>query len=643
MRISCLLPRKEMVDQSWRTLMENGADWQAYNITIDYGPTDYAIEWARQLEASADKPDIIIARGLQATHIKHNCSIPLVEIRMTAQEMSLLVLQAKRMAQKERPRIGVVGYTNQFCNMDYFGKIFDIDLHTYLVKNGRSDRVELHACARQAAQEGMDVIIGGDVAQQEAGIAGIPHLYIQPTGDSFWEAFRSAKSMAYAIEQEQINTSRLMTLLNNSFSAVICLDNEGRITLINHVAEIQLGMKPFELVGRPIGEIVRDLSQEMLSSVLVDGQTVFSLYMDIGPQSMIANISPILTDNGTAGALISAQQVTLLEEMGSVVRQRQSSSRIAEATLQSIGEPSAAIRQLVSTSRQYAGSEFPVLIFSQPGNGQERFAQAIHNQSKRNSGGFVFVNCAEIAAGEQMQTLFAPAGEPGGLARVANGGTLYLENVHALIRPCQQRLLSLLKHRLLIDTRMQREAVNVRVIASAPDTLAGLVQQGRFDQDLFYILNTLPLHIPPLRERQEDIYYWTDQFLMRYRERYKRYITLTAGGKRQLASYSWSGNMLQLRAFCQHLILAARHRTIDEVDIRRLYEKMYPAAMPDVQARIPEPSACPDGEAEVIARLLSQYHGNRSRVAAAMNISTTTLWRKIKRYGLRTEDGQSDG
>ena len=72
MRISCLLPRKEMVDQSWRTLMENGADWQAYNITIDYGPTDYAIEWARQLEASADKPDIIIARGLQATHIKHN-------------------------------------------------------------------------------------------------------------------------------------------------------------------------------------------------------------------------------------------------------------------------------------------------------------------------------------------------------------------------------------------------------------------------------------------------------------------------------------------------------------------------------------------------------------------------------------------
>lgn len=641
MRIACLVHKKEIADCAWRVLTENGVDWRAYHLSIEYGPTNFAIEWAQRMEVSANKPDIIIARGLQAIHIKRNCTIPVVEIRLTAQEMSLLILQAKAIAGKEHPRIGVVGYTNTYCNMDYFGEIFDIDLHPYMVKDDQGDRQALHACAKQAIWDKMDVIIGGQLAQQEATAGGIPNLYITSTGDSFLEAFRAAKNMAYAIEKEQLNSSSMMTLLDNSFSAMICFDSAGKVTLINHLAEIQLGMKPVDVTGKPVQQIINDLSSDILNSVLADGRMVFSLYIDIGQHSMVANISPIVVENHVAGGMISAQQVSLVEEMGSVARQHQASTHRAAATLQSIGEPSTAIRRLVATAKQYASSEFPVLIFSQPGNGQERFAEAIHNQSKQKNGAFVTVNCAEITEDEQMQMLFAPANEAGGLVRMANGGTLYLENIHALIPSCQQRLLSLVKNKLLIDTHLRRERISVRIIASSTDTLPKLVRDGQFDQELFFILNTLPLEIPPLRERKDDIYYWANQFLIRYREKYKRYITLTSGGNKQLAAYSWSGNTIQLRSFCQNLILTAKRRTIDEVDIRRLYEKMYPLLPSDVEL-LPQRYVSPDSEADLIAQLLSQYHGNRSQVAAAMNISTTTLWRKIKRYNLKMEEPEEE-
>ena len=636
MRIACLLPRKDMVERAWSVLMQNDVDWKNLGLTIDYGPKLYALEWIEKMKKETPRPDIIMARGLHATLIKLHCAIPLVEIRLTAQEMGLLIVQALKRTDKPHPRIGVVGYKNQYCNMDQFDEIFGIELHSYLVQDDISSIDALYERARQAVREQMDVIIGGDVAQEVAEQGSIPSLYIQSTGDSFWEAFLSAKRLAYAIEQEQLNSSRLQTLLDNAFSTVVCMDTLGRVTLINHVAGMQLGWKPAAVQGRLLSELVPDLNMDTLTPVLTEGKTVFSLYIDIGPRSMVANVSPIQTDSGIAGAVLSAQPVKLVEEMGSVVRQHQESRYSFSAAPQDIGEPSAAIRQAASQCRQFASSEFPVLIYSQPGNLQIRFAQLIHRSSRREQGRFVCADCAELPENEQIQALFGAPDDNGGLIRAANGGTLYLENVQALSLPAQHRLLSALKYHAFMDTHYQQEQLSVRIVVSAQDTLPALVEAGRFDSELYYSLNTLSISLPPLRERTEDIPYWADQFLAHYRERYQRYVTLTAGGKKQLMSYQWQGNVIQLRAFCQRLILIARHRTIDEVDIRRLYERMYPAPMAEAVQPV-EKTVYAGSEAELIARLLSQYDGSRSRVASALGISTTTLWRKIKKYGLKDE------
>ena len=91
MRIACLLPRKEMVESAWQVLMKNNADWQALGLTIDYGPKFYALEWVEKIKSETPRPDIIVARGLHATLIKQHCTIPLVEIRLTAQSGELTV------------------------------------------------------------------------------------------------------------------------------------------------------------------------------------------------------------------------------------------------------------------------------------------------------------------------------------------------------------------------------------------------------------------------------------------------------------------------------------------------------------------------------------------------------------------------
>ena len=636
MRIACLLMRKEMVDQAWRVILENQINWQEYNMTFDYGPANYAIEWTKRLADSPDKPDIIISRGLSATYVKQNCSIPVVEMRMTAQEMSLLVLKAKKLSGKEHPRIGVIGYTNQYCNMDYFNAIFDIDLNLYLVAAGLEGPQELRATARRAISDGMDVIIGGNVAQSEARLADIPSLFIETTGDSFLEAFRQAKSMSYAIRQEQLNTSWLRTLLDNSFSAVICMDTEGRVTLVNHVAGMQLGLQPENAIGKALDTVVPELTAETLSPVLKEGQTIFSRYLDIGTRSMVANVSPILTDTGIVGAVLSAQQVKFLEEMEAVVRQHQRASHPAEAMLKDIGEPSGAIRHALAQAKHYAASEFPVLINSEAGNAQERFAQAIHNQSKRADGPFLTVNCAGIPADEQARVLFGTLSDSEDLVSAANKGTLYLENIQDLSAICQQRLITLIKKHTALDADCREKHISVRLIAHSRENLFRLVQEKRFDRELFYLINSLPLDLPPLRERREDIPYWVDLFLVHYRERYKRYITLTAGGKQQMMSCDWLGNVTQLRAFCQQMILSAKQRTIDEVFVRTQYSWMYPPMVASEASPLTDKGAYANHEAELIAQMLAQYQNNRSRVAAAMNISTTTLWRKIKKYGLST-------
>lgn len=632
-KIACLFPEESMVRPAWKVAEEINFAAKGYQMTIDYGPSYYAFDWVKRIEQ--EKVDIVIARGLQAVYIKQSTAIPLVEMRLTGQEMGLLVNKAKAMLQKPHPRIAVIGYKNQYCNMDSFSEIFDIDLRQYFARPTGNGPQELTRCAKEAILDGVDLIISGDVGRGVAKEHDLPSLYIDSTGDSFRQALADANRLAYAIELEKSNTARMKTLLENTFGIIVHLDENGRVSLINHGAEHLLGWKSEQVTGRPLIELAPSLKEEKINAVLNENREFFSEYMEIGSVEVIANLSPIQIDGHTAGAIFSAQEFSRLETMGNKARQMQFAGHQEDRVrLSDMEEPSRSMRAVVEKAAVYAKSQAPVLITAAPGMDARRLARAIHNETK--SSAFLHIDCAALEKGNQVQLLFGSGEKDSGLISSARGGTLYLSNIEALSSASQQRLLRMLQENVLLSADGRSTYANVRVIASCKESLLREASEGHFSLMLYYALNTLPLSLPALRTVPEDVTYWTEILLKRYRKQYKRYIQLTAGGLQQMGKFAWEGGLIQLDAFCQHLVLTVHHRTMDENAVRRLYLSMYPPLSPVSHAAAGKETLKENShESDAILASLQRHQGNRGDTAAELGISVTTLWRKMKKYGIQ--------
>lgn len=178
----------------------------------------------------------------------------------------------------------------------------------------------------------------------------------------------------------------------------------------------------------------------------------------------------------------------------------------------------------------------------------------------------------------------------------------------------------------------------IRVMTTTKIPLENLVREGRLREDLYYLLNGLTVRIPPCRERPEDMEWKINTCIKECCEHYSRYHVLTQGAKKRLMEYPWKGNMFQVENFCERLILSASKRSLDENAVGELLSALYPDevaekadtpayAGPVKESRLPE-------EALQILDTLKQMAGNREKTANALGISKTTLWRKIKKYGL---------
>ncbi len=632
-KIACLLSEERMVRPAWQVAEEINFAAKGYQLTIEYGPSYYAREWAQRV--TEENVDIVIARGLQAVYIKESTTIPLVEMRLTGQEMGLLVQKAKALLQKPHPQIAVIGYKNQYCNMDSFSEIFDVDMRLYFARPTGSGPQELTRCAKEAIVDGADLIIGGDTSRAVAQEHSIPSLYIDSAGDSFRQALSDANRLAYAIELEKSNTARMKTLLDNTFGIIVHLDEDGCVSLINRGAENLLGWRSDQVAGHPLTELVPSLKEEKITAVLKENKEFFSEYMEIGSVEVIANLSPIQIDGHTAGAIFSAQEFSRLETMGNKARQMQFVGQPEDnVRLKDIEEPSRAMRTAVETAAVYAKSQAPVLITAAPGTDARRLARAIHNETKTTN--FVMIDCAALEKENQVQLLFGSGEKDSGLISSARGGTLYLANIEKLSSPCQQRLLRMVQENVLLSADGRSTYANIRVIASCGEGLPEAAAAGRFSQLLYYALNTLPLALPALHARPEDIAYWTEIFLKRYRKQYKRYIQLTAGGMQQMTKFAWEGGLIHLDAFCQHLVLTIHHRSVDENAVRRLYLSVYPPLLPGRHsAAKKETLKETNHESDAIIASLQRHQGNRGETAAELGISPTTLWRKMKKYGIQ--------
>jgi two-component system response regulator HydG len=301
--------------------------------------------------------------------------------------------------------------------------------------------------------------------------------------------------------------------------------------------------------------------------------------------------------------------------------------------------------RLFETIVQVAPSEATVLITGESGTGKELIAGAIHYNSERKKGPFIKVNCAALTEtlleselfGHEKGSFTGAHRRKEGQFSLADGGSLFLDEVSEMPLSMQVKLLRVIQEREF--TRVGGEEVikvDVRLIAATNKDLAEEIAAGRFRKDLFYRLNVVTLHMPPLRERRDDIPLLAQHFLKTFAEKNRKSIKgYTPQAMDRLLRYDWPGNVRELMNAVERMVVLSRADYVDESDLP-------PAILEQVSVPVPQlPSqALPGGlrleevEKASILQTLESAGGNKSEAARRLGITRRTLHKKLKKYGV---------
>jgi two-component system NtrC family response regulator len=309
--------------------------------------------------------------------------------------------------------------------------------------------------------------------------------------------------------------------------------------------------------------------------------------------------------------------------------------------------------------RAVASTDATVLIRGETGTGKELVSRAIHERSRRRDKPFVSVNCGAFTEtlleselfGHEKGAFTGASGRRRGVFEMADGGTLFLDELGETSLNVQVNLL-----RVLEEMRFRRVGghdqvhVDVRIIAATNVDLERAVAKGDFREDLYYRLNVFPVHLPPLRSRPEDIPLLTRHFLDDAASDYKLEApTIQPGAMERIGTYSWPGNVRQLRSLCERWVIVAHGRSVSTDllpgEISRQKNQQLPGAL-SVDENLPMKAAVERATAQVerayLHRLLKRHQGHLSRTAKTAGITRRTLYTKMKLYGLEASDYRSE-
>lgn len=319
---------------------------------------------------------------------------------------------------------------------------------------------------------------------------------------------------------------------------------------------------------------------------------------------------------------------------------------------------SAVMLEIFRLIEHLSESDATVLISGESGTGKELVARAVHVHSPRRKGPFIAVNCGALP-GELLESeLFGHVrGAFTGAVRdrvgrfeLAAGGTIFLDEVGDLPLHLQVKLLRVLQEKTFerVGDSATR-STDARVIAATNKDLRQAVHRGDFRDDLYYRLRVVPIEIPPLRKRREDIEPLTRHLLARVGRRHDRSVLLSPDAMRALLRYTWPGNVRELENALEYAVAVSRGQTIHPQDLPLEITEGEPSSSREAESRLPEQqialptepvhrgsaaSAARDSEYDRLRTALDSHHWRRAETAAALGISRTTLWRKMRELGL---------
>lgn len=629
-KIAILLPKEYMLEQARNVIREDELDIDILKVI----KTSDSVYEARQ--AVEQGAEVVLARGVQAAFIRQYTNIPVAELTLTGQEIGLMIASAKKkVPDKKCPQIALIGFKNMFSDTTYADELFDIRLKFYDITaiEQAAEKVDL------AIQEGADVLLGGDTVNALAAQKGIPAQFIDSTEESIRSAIGVAKKMILTAEAEKNFTAQFETVLDNSYNGILEIDENKEIMIVNRAGEELFHKKASQLEGTALEKVIPELEQRYIDDVLSGKRDSFMTSVYVTGVPMMLTAAPIQYENKIRGAIISLyRNASVRKNDADELHSYYLKGYVAYAHFSDIRITGKEMEYCVELSKMYALSKNPVLICGEDGTDKEKLAQCIHNNSSYKAGPFVAVNCSGMTEQMQVDRLFGnPDAEDesmkkGALA-IGDHGTIVISEIEKLSLLCQYRLYRAIRYDSLIQNDLERsQTLDNRIIAITGADLYQYVEQGRFRQDLYYLLNSLTVEIPPLRKHPQDIRAIVEDCRVRFTKRYARFPKIAEDAMEALAGFGWQGNEIQLESFCERLFLTSPKKTITSDYVYFLLDTLYP-----VKERISEDGTTviyQHPEAARLTELLEKHQGNRSAVAKELGISTTTLWRRMKKYGV---------
>jgi two-component system response regulator HydG len=408
------------------------------------------------------------------------------------------------------------------------------------------------------------------------------------------------------------------------------------------------------LLQRPFDLVVTDLAQSAAGS-----GDVLSDLRRVQPAAGIV----VITDHGSVNAAVAAMKAGVYdyltkpvdpEHLVWVLRKALEHQRLRRqvAFLQEQFEEKAGVRQIVAVSssmkqvlrtiHKVAMSDATIIVEGESGTGKELMAKLIHHRSNRAASPFLAVNCGAMPETLLERELFGHVRgaftgahrDQKGLFEAAHGGTLLLDEVAETSAGFQVKLLRVLQERTIRRLGDTREVpVNVRIIAASNQNLADRVRRGEFRRDLFFRLHVIPVRLPPLRERREDILPLAESFLDRIANRLGRSAPrMTEAARALLLQHEWPGNVRELENVLERAVILSHGHVIDvkELLLDSGGESECAAGGPEEGVDL----SLAEAERRHILRVLTRCGNNKRQAARVLQIGYNTLWRKLKAYGV---------
>ena len=522
----------------------------------------------------------------------------------------------------------------QMCEM------LEVQTKNYIFKSFADCR----GCVERALKDGAVFSVGGAWTDPWAKRLGLPHVIVENSVETILNALESATQLRRVQVEEaekqclfKTQSEMYQAVLDFTHDAILAIDENGRIQVLNPPAERIMGCRAADSVGQPVEAV---LPNTLLPDVLESGEKQLDQIMQIHQTLCNTNRIPILVDGQRRGVVATFQDVKQLQNSEQKLRLKlHEKGLVAKYAFNDILGDSPAIRSTIQIARSYAASRASVLILGETGTGKELFAQSIHNASDRRDGPFVAINCAAVSNSLLESELFgyeagsftgASRGGREGVFELAHGGTLFLDEIGEIPRETQVELLRVLQEKEIRRVGGSRVIpVDVRIIAATNKDLLQETVEGRFREDLYYRLDVLDLKLPPLRERGDDVKILG---LHLFRQ--------LPGGKdpimqsqflyllEQAGPYQWYGNIRELQNFVERANILMRNAGASSVTVS------------DILRRRAEPAPEPCQETEsrdrrAIEAALHNHPGSMADAARSLGCSRQTLWRKMKKYGIQ--------